>query len=146
MLSSGVCGVPCQGKEIIMNGKLVYGDLGLAVDILPYSVNHTIITSYPMELRNQAQQSLPSKWKLSMVSAVCLPYMPQSLLTALTVNGNTSLRYAYRTCRSHYSQHSLTCCLRRLRLMATQVCGMPTVHAAVTIPSTVWDAAYGAYG
>ena len=36
-------------------------------------------------------------------------------LTALTVNGNTCLRHAYRTCPSH--------CI-----------------------STVWDAAYGAYG
>ena len=59
--------------------------------------------------------------------AVTFPYMPtvhaavtapaQSgmLLKALTANGNTSLRYAYRTCPSH-------------------------------CPSTVWDAAYGAYG
>ena len=109
-------------------------------------------------------------------AAVTVPAQSDMLLTALTVNGNTSLRYAYRTCRSHYSQHSLGCCLRRLRLMETRVCGMPTVHAAVTAPaqsgmlltaltvngntslryayrtcrshcpSTVWDAAYGAYG
>ena len=42
------------------------------------------------------------------------PAQSGMLLTALTVNRNTSLRYAYRTCPIH-------------------------------CPSTVWDAAYGAY-
>ena len=73
-------------------------------------------------------------------------------------------------------QYSLGFRLRRLRLMETLVCGMPTVHAPVTASvqsgmpltaltvngntclrhayrtypshciSTVWDAAYGAHG
>ena len=73
-----------------------------------------------------------------------------------------------------HAQHCLGCRLRRLRLMETPVCGacgMSTVHAPAlsgmpltaltvngntnlrclrdvngTCPSTVWDAAYGAYG
>ena len=69
-----------------------------------------------MELRNQALRSLTDttgKWKhLSLVSTACLPYMPHvaapaltgMLFTALTVNGNTSLRclrHFYGTCPSH---------------------------------------------
>ena len=96
-------------------------------------------------------------------------------LTALTVNGNTCLRHAYRTCPSHCIS-TVWEPLTALTLMETLVCGMPTVHAPVTASvqsgmpltalkvngntclrhayrtcpshciSTVCDAAYGAHG
>ena len=155
-------------------------------------------------LRNQVLRSLTRK-HLSAVSATCVPYMHQYCLgcclrrlrlmetpvcgacgmstvhapalsgmplTALTVNGNTSLRclrHVNGTCPA-LSGMPLTAltvngntslrCLRHVNGTCPALSGMPLTaltvngntslrclrHVNGTCPSTVWDAAYGAYG
>ena len=71
---------------------------------------------------------------------VTAPALSGMLLTAITVNEHKSavsaecLRYVPQS----LPQHCLGCCLRRLRLMGTQVCGVRgvfTVHVPVTTPA-----------
>ena len=71
---------------------------------------------------------------------VTAPALSGMLLTAITVNEHKSAVSAacLRFMPQSLPQHCLGCCLRRLRLMGTQVCGVrgvSTVHAPVTAPA-----------